>query len=166
MSLHYLLDGYNIIHQIPALTLSKLEDQRRGLIRLIEHFQPQGSWRNKVTIVFDGRSEIYGRDDAKSVRVIFSREESADDKIKGMVQESDQRKNIVVVTNDREIKYAVGALGAQVWSVEDFLGKIKSSPSYRTPSSRTQTPVKNISKTVEFEINAELKEIWLKKNKP
>ena len=39
MSLHYLLDGYNITHQMPPL--NKLEDQRRQLIQWIESRAPQ-----------------------------------------------------------------------------------------------------------------------------
>ncbi len=55
MSIHYLLDGYNIIHQMPAaLDLTKLEDQRRHLIRFVEQHRPQGSANNRVTIIFDG----------------------------------------------------------------------------------------------------------------
>ena len=32
MSLHYILDGYNIINQIPASALKRLEDRRNELI--------------------------------------------------------------------------------------------------------------------------------------
>ena len=50
MSIHYLLDGYNVIHQMPSvLNLAKLEDRRRRLIRFMEQNTPQGSPNNRVT---------------------------------------------------------------------------------------------------------------------
>ena len=60
MSLHYLLDGYNIIKQSPRLGPKRLEDGRAGLIAFIEMRQPQGSRNNMVTVVFDGQPGIIG----------------------------------------------------------------------------------------------------------
>ena len=58
MSLHYLLDGYNVIHQMPDLNRPALEDQRRALVHFLETRRPQGSSRNRVTIVFDGNANV------------------------------------------------------------------------------------------------------------
>ncbi len=60
MSLHYLLDGYNILKQIPAFRDLPLEDGRRGLLRWIDHSRPQGSVNNQVTVVFDGHPDHFG----------------------------------------------------------------------------------------------------------
>ena len=60
MSLHYLLDGYNILKQIPALNDLPLEDGRRGLLRWIETQRPQGSVNNTLTVVFDGNPDFFG----------------------------------------------------------------------------------------------------------
>ncbi len=83
MSLHYLLDGYNIIHQMPLSVQKKLEDERQQLIQWIESCQPQGSSRNAVTIVFDGKTDVWGGAGAgsSSVQVIFSQGQSADERI-------------------------------------------------------------------------------------
>ena len=61
MSLHYILDGYNILKQIPAFNDLSLEDGRRGLMRWIETQRPQGSVNNTVTVVFDGESGFFWR---------------------------------------------------------------------------------------------------------
>ena len=55
MSVHYLLDGYNIIKQTPGLNQGSLEAQRNALLAWIEIGQPQGSLQNTVTVVFDGK---------------------------------------------------------------------------------------------------------------
>jgi predicted RNA-binding protein with PIN domain len=196
MSLHYLLDGYNLIHsaaleklsltarkfsaaqqrrnderseefscQIPALSQQKLEDQRKQLVRWVELQKPQGSLKNCVTIVFDGKGGIWSRADPSTVKVQFSKDESADSAIKRIVARSHNKKNIVVVTNDREIQYAVCALGAKINSVEEFLSKAKPQGSLHKEG-KEQTgqgePSKRISKTLESKITSEFKEIWLK----
>ena len=157
MSLQYLLDGYNIIHQIPNLSLEKLEVQRETLLKLISVYAPQGSFKNKVTVVFDGQAGISYPAATTSTHVIFSRDESADDVIKRCVDESQNSKNMIVVTDDRSVQYAVRALGAKVMSVKDFLSKIK------TVKSKATKETKYISKSVEWGITAELERLWLKK---
>ena len=165
MSLHYLLDGYNIIPQMPLSTLKKLEDQRQQLIRWIESCRPQGSSRNTVTVVFDGRVGVWGGGAVpSSVQVVFSQEESADEKIIRMVEEAKHKKNVVVVTDDRSLKYAVRAQGAKVSGVQTFLGKVKTSAGSAAPACQPETG-KHISQTLEHKITSEMAKIWLKDEK-
>lgn len=125
-------------------------------MRLLESARPQGSPNNKVTVVFDGRPDVWGAQGGSFVEVLFAREESADEKIKEMVASAQNRKNMVVVTDDRDIRRAVRALGAKVRAVAEFLGKIK------TPRSPQASPAgKYISKTLECRITSEMRKIWL-----
>ena len=134
-----------------TLALNRLEDQRNFLVRFIENDRPQGSVKNRVTIVFDGKSEFTSWTQS-SVEIIFSKDESADDKIERIVSEAKNKKNMVIVTNDRDIQYAVRALGAQVKSVQQFLGKkIKIKKASGVPEN------------IQSEITLELKNVWLKK---
>ena len=69
------------------------------------------------------------------------------------------------MTDDRDIKYAVTALGAKSLSVSEFLAKGTSSSSVKV-NKRSPAPiekVKNISKTTESRITSEFEKIWLKK---
>ena len=106
MSLHYILDGYNILKQIPAFNDLSLEDGRRGLMRWIENARPAGSRNNTVTVVFDGNPDFWGAAlpgaPQEATRVIFSNG-SADDKIKHMVEEDENRRSCVVVSDDKDI---------------------------------------------------------------
>ncbi len=114
MSLHYLLDGYNILKQIPAFRDLPLEDGREGLLRWIDHSRPQGSVNNQVTVVFDGHPDHFGALGSQGeIRVIFSDGCSADDKIKLMVEEDVDQKNCVVVSDDKDIFLYARSLGAR-----------------------------------------------------
>lgn len=136
--------------------LNKLEDQRQQLIQWIESRAPQGSLRNTVTVVFDGRSDVWGGGAVPSpVQIIFSREESADEKIIRMVEEAAHKKSVVVVTDDRSLQYSVRALGAKVSGVQTFLGQGAPVPVRRPESG------KDISKTLEHKITSEFTKIWL-----
>ena len=141
----------------------RLDDQRRSLIQFIEQFRPQGSLRNAVTIVFDGRGEF---DPNTQIRILFSYDQSADDKIKQLVQDSGNRKTTVVVTDDRAVQYAVRALGAQVCAVQEFLSSAqpKNLKQVKRAKNSSAGPVKNISKTLEHRITSELEKVWLKRN--
>ena len=164
MSLHYLLDGNNIIHQIPKLALKKFEDQRRAFVQWIEIRRPQGSLKNRVTVIFDGRPGRDGSIQSSIVEVKFSGDDSADNVIRHFVEESAGKKNIIVVTNDRDIKYSVRKEGAAVWSVEEFMAKLESSTKTREERRVTGSPSagKAITKVMEHEINVEFEKIWLK----
>ena len=162
MSLHYLLDGYNIIKQSPRLGPQKLEDGRAGLIAFIENRQPQGSRNNPVTVVFDGQPGVISERKFCEVNVIFSVAGSADDKIKDLVAASAHKKNMVVVTDDRPLKGYVRALGAQSISVKEFLSQAKA---IYPLGKETKYAQKNISYSVAEKITTEFEEIWLKKRK-
>ena len=157
MSVHYLLDGYNIIKQLPAFIKPKLKDSREVLFRFIETRQPQGSKKNKVTIVFDGDKDVLSYSHNHYFDILFSKNETADDRIRKIVQKNKNPKNMIVVTDDKELKFLVRSLRAQAISVEDFLAQAK-----------TTTPVDNgqeknvLSYSSREKINRELKKLWLK----
>ena len=151
---------------MPILKSSRLEDERQALLEFIERTRPQGSLRNQVTIVFDGQGGFKGPEGASQIKIVFSQDRSADDKIKQLVQDAANKKTIVVVTDDREIRYAVRALGADVWSVKQFLSRGASPLRRDSKMKKKMSPqgsVKNISKTVEDHITSELEKVWLKR---
>ncbi len=153
------------MHQLPsALALPKLEEQRNWLLRFLETQKPQGSLNNKITVVFDGKADIFGGMDSVMVKVVFSKDETADEKIKRMVETAGNTKNIVVVTNDRAIQYAVRASGAKVSSVEQFLNAVTSEKGsvFQQQSGKKDSKEK-IPRNLENKITSEMEEVWLKK---
>jgi len=154
MSLHYLLDGYNILKQISAFNDLSLQDGRSALIRWIENSRPQGSVNNAVTVVFDGNPDFFGASPSGVTRVIFA-DGSADDKIKLMVEEDKDRRNCVVVSNDKDIVLYTRALGARVMSVKAFTHS-------KTERKDNDRDSKYIPLSRQEKINKELSAIWLK----
>lgn len=119
--LHYLIDGYNVIGQMSFLSGKTLRGEREELIKFIEQKKPQG--KNKITVIFDGQENVFSfQQEKQEVEVIFSQGISADDKIKKMVEKRDARQ-VVVVSDDKEIKFYVRSLGAKVLSVKEFVEK-------------------------------------------
>jgi len=162
MSLHYLLDGYNIIHQMPTLIQLELDQQRLSLVRHIEQYNPQGSSRNSITIYFDGRPGRAQPIVSTSVKIIFTQDRSADDRIKQAVKSSANSRRLVVVTDDRDIQYSICAHGARVVTVAEFLGRL----TRKNAGTAAEGPVKKIDPSAQEEINDELKSLWLKKKRP
>ncbi len=137
----------------------KLEDQRSFLIRLIDSKGLRGSANNKVTVVFDGRADVFGFEQFGSVDVIFTSGETADDKIKKIVEQAENSKNIIVVSDDRAVQYAIRSLGAKVLTVKSFLKGKK-----RTTSGQSSSEAKKkIGFNTEQMITHEMEDIWLKK---
>jgi len=154
MSLHFILDGYNIIKKIPQLSSKELKDAREAFIQLIEEKRLTGSKKNKVTVVFDGSVNDFTFKRKSPFEIIFA--EDADRKIKDMTEKLTNLKNTVVVTDDREIKFFVQSKGCKVLDTESFLEKMK-----KRYHSKEDLKLA-ISSEEQAKITEELKNLWLK----
>ena len=155
MSLQYIIDGYNIINRNDFLIKHRLEDSRAGLLRFIRENNPCGSRRNLITVVFDGKAEYSVCKLDSRCKIIFTKNESADDKIKSMVEKSSNPKNIVVVTDDKQIKFFVRSLGAKIMTVQNFI---------QPTLEKNKAPLleKELILSKARAITEELKKVWLK----
>ncbi len=124
MSLHYILDGYNVIKRTEFLAKMKLEEARGELVRFVVNKRPHGSQRNKVTVVFDGKAGYYmSAPENRAVAVIFATKTNADQEIKTIVGRSRTPRHIIVVTDDREVQSYVKSCSAQVMSCTEFISR-------------------------------------------
>ncbi|MFH1857215.1 MAG: NYN domain-containing protein [Candidatus Omnitrophota bacterium] len=159
MSVHYLIDGYNLMNQIPSISSEKLEDARQSLVRFIKKNNLTGSFRNEVTIVFDGKEEVFSLSVEKEFKIIFSKGEIADDKIKRMIASSENPARIILVTNDKDLVFFAKNHGAYVHSVKVFLSKVSKSENKSIAGGLTDKSRLPFRKA--HEITQELKKIWL-----
>lgn len=120
-----------------------------------------GSPKNKITVVFDGYSDI---DDLSAIKarfdieVTFTKKETADERIRKMTEDAGNPKNIVVVSDDREIKFFVKSAGARSIGVEEFINSKENLKKQQGKDSlKPELTYSQIHK-----INQELKKIWLK----
>ena len=128
MSLHLIIDGYNIIRQskrLSALDQRDIELGRHGLLHLLV---PYKKLRNhQITVVFDGRDALAyyaAQDQYQGIRIRFSRApELADDVIKELVTK--ERERAVVVTSDRELMRFAQEKGAAAIQSLQFEEKLQ-----------------------------------------
>lgn len=144
----YIIDGFNLLHKIRSLKNSASPHQ--DLINHIRRNRLTGSRNNKVIIVFDGKinHEIHERD----YEVVFSQQISADEVIKKRTAAIKNKRQVVVITDDRQIRDDIKRQGASCRHIADFI-KVK----------RKNIEVqKKISYSLQREITEELRKIWLK----
>ena len=122
MSLHVLIDGYNVIRQsesLSAMERASLEEGRDALLERLASYKRIK--HHPITVVFDGThapNPLQRRSRHKGINIIFSRPgELADTVIKRLVTREGER--AVVVTSDKEIAdFATGHGAVTLGSVE------------------------------------------------
>ena len=154
--------------KIPDLSLRRLEDGRAGLIRFIRERRPHGSGGNSITVVFDGREDVVGDAGPQAdVGVVFSRGMSADDHIRESVEQAPDPRNIICVTDDRELALACRHRGARIWGVDEFVSKgykEETTAARRSEDARRREgDGKVIPHTVARKIDQELSALWVRK---
>jgi predicted RNA-binding protein with PIN domain len=127
MSIHLIIDGYNLIrqsHELSSLDRRNLELGREALLDRLAIYKRLK--RHKITVVFDGTnaSDItQQKDRVKGVEIRFSREgESADTVIKRMA--ATERERALVVSSDRDVVNYAASRGAATVSSPVFEEKV------------------------------------------
>jgi predicted RNA-binding protein with PIN domain len=128
----YLVDGYNLLHQLPELRRQleyNLEAAREGLLIRLSAFSLSKSV--EVSIVFDGIDESYPAPRKwRGLVVHFSKPpQKADPVIKKMISERKKNEDLVVVTSDREIDMYARLCGVKVESSQAFAAAMLRNPS-------------------------------------
>ncbi|MDX1708578.1 MAG: NYN domain-containing protein [Desulfobacterales bacterium] len=128
MSLHIIIDGYNLIRQ--SASLSRLDEQdillgREALVDMLAAYRKIKP--HPITVVFDGQhSPNFSKRQhrQKGIAIRFSpRGTSADDVIKRMVRK--QREKALVVSSDREIIHFAASCGAATISSRRFEARVE-----------------------------------------
>ena len=160
MSLQYVIDGCNITHHLKFIENSpkKYSDSRANLIELIRLERLCGSENNRVWVVFDGYSDS-SLDNLKgnNLNIIFSCNQSADERIKKILELSDNAKNVVVVSDDKEIIFFAKGYRARAMSVEEFIEN-----GIKPKMVRRDLGESKIGFNAMQKINEELRKLWLK----
>ncbi len=158
MSLHYIIDGYNLIKHRSFAPKTNIHDPRFALIQFLRREKPCGSLKNKVTIIFDGYSEDLSLRGLE-FEVIFSCETSADERIKKMVESEPLPKSLVVVSDDRQIRDFAKLCGVVSLGIGEFL----TPPGKKTAGTKGDSPKSELSYNAAQKINEELRKLWLEK---
>jgi hypothetical protein len=127
MSIHIIIDGYNLIRQSNRLSILDLQDIQLGRDTLVDMLAAYKKVKShRITVVFDGtRAPLFSqqRTRLKGITVIFSHKgESADTVIKKMARK--ERQGALVVSSDQDIVQSASASGAATISSNDFEDKL------------------------------------------
>lgn len=116
-------------------------------------------------MVFDGYppAEAAGLGE-EGIEVIFSRKDSADERIKKIVESQANPKNIVVVSDDKEIKFFARASGSLAMAIEEFIptAREKREKALKRAPLRREDIKAELNYSQMEDINRELKGLWLK----
>lgn len=114
------IDGHNLIGQIPDLSLSDPHDEEKLIKRLEEHHRERGT---PIIVVFDpgqGPPPIK-RLRGKGIKVLFAPPGSkADTLIINLIKKSPYPKGLTIVSSDREVRRAARARRAKTMTAQRF----------------------------------------------
>jgi len=162
MSLQFIIDGNNIINHAQFTRINKrIKNRRLALLDLIKIKKLTGSHKNQATVVFDGYPQDFYSPNGKAagIDVIFSRHQTADERINKIAEQAKQPLNTVVVSDDRQIRLFAKSLRCRVMAVEEFILPKKN----RAPGREGEGLIKpELNYTQIHKINEELGRIWLK----
>ena len=130
MSLHIIVDGYNLIRQSEQLSVLDLRDIQEGREALQDILAEYRKRKNhRITLVFDGTNAVSvdsQRQRFRNIDVLFSRNgETADTVIKRMAAREKER--ALVVSSDRDIISFAASMGSATIGSRAFEDKL-----YRT----------------------------------
>lgn len=150
----YIIDGFNLIHKVPKLKNSSFP--QKALVDYIRLNNLTGSKNNQVIIVFDGYMPAGFITNEAGFKTLFGSGKSADELIKSKVSGIRQKSEVVVVSDDRQIKDFIRRLGARSLSTLDFIK--------RKTREKPGESEKDISYSLQYEITQALRKSLLDKH--
>jgi uncharacterized protein len=128
MSIHIIIDGYNLIRQSSSLSLLDHQDMQLGRESLVDLLAKYKRIKHhKITVVFDGANALSfsdHRDYINGIEIKFSRSgESADSVIKKIA--AGEKEKALVVSSDRDVADSAYLSGAAVIDSIEFEKKLE-----------------------------------------
>ena len=138
--MHFLLDGHNLIGQMPEIALDDPDDEAK-LVDLLHRFVLRHA-RHQVTVVFDGGT--YGNArmrDPERVRSVFARSPTdADSRLIRMLGACANPDGYTLVSADRAVTAAAVTRGVKVMSPATFRSLLNAPAPTRSPRRRHARP--------------------------
>jgi len=150
MSLHYLIDGYNLLYALTDIPSGDWAKKRETLLLKIAAERPQG--KNSLTVIFDSRQGLGDRARQGDLDIIYTAGETADDWIISKVRKVSNPRVLIVVTDDQGLRRMIRGTGAKWISTAEFWKSAGAAPREPNPS---------LDPGAVEEINEELRKKWL-----
>jgi len=121
----YIVDGNNVMGQIPGWHRDKSKSRRELLVKLAAFARFE---KARVTVVFDGGADDEVPDGSAyhGVKVLYAeRGSDADTRIERLVERSTDPRGLTIVTSDRHLAFLVRSTGASVIRSGEFRSRIE-----------------------------------------
>ena len=126
--LTYIIDGNNLIGKISSLmNLQKKDKQasREKLVYILDRYFVQK--KANVSLHLDGHPG--GRINSSKMKIVYSENLTADEKIKKQISQSKTPRSIIVITSDSNLAQFAKVCSNTVVSSDEFAAEIKKSTS-------------------------------------
>ena len=125
---HYIIDGNNLLGKERLLIQLQKKDKQQSREKLAFMLSRYfGKGKASVSLHFDGFEREVIR--VANIRIVYSGNNSADDKIKTEIENSKNPKNIILVTSDSNLMEFGKVCSCKVIKSEDFVKHLLSSRS-------------------------------------
>ena len=168
-----IVDGYNVIHRVPRFKEQmerSLEGGREALLRYCCEWKARRRDVDRFYVVFDGDSSVIGGERAASapgVRALYSKTgETADLRIRRMLEQADRREHFMVVSDDNEVRDSARVHHMTSMSAQDFAHVVNKRTDGQTNSrttkgkTRPSAPTDDLAPGQAKAITDELRDLW------
>lgn len=142
---HFIIDGNNLIGKIDSLKRIHRKDKKLSRVNLA--FILERYFQKKKVIAelfYDGFENEKIK--VNGIKICYSDKLTADDMIRKRIEKSNNRKNIIVITSDRNLAEFARVCTCKVYKSEDFAKQIYLHP--RTDEEEKR--IEEIKDSVEF----------------
>jgi uncharacterized protein len=123
MTIHIIVDGYNLIRNYPPLSRAEEADFSEGrnfLLEWLSEYRRQS--KNPITVIFDGGKgggQFEGRDVYKGIKILYSRSgQTADEVIERIAAKEGEK--ALIVTSDMALSFSCRSWKSATIRSEDF----------------------------------------------
>ncbi len=154
----YLIDGHNLIGQLPDISLTDPDDEAKLVQKLIGFAARQGK---RIVVVFDsglpgGKSRL----STHTIEVVFaSARSSADDVMKERIKSARDPGQWVVVSNDRAVLDAARTRRMTTLTSAKFAAQLRLAPSAHKAKPTLEA---DAGEAADVQLSPEEVEAWLK----
>lgn len=120
---HFIIDGNNLIGKMHELRNKDKQFVREKTAFLLERYFSRH--KAKVSLHFDGFADLPVK--VSGLKIKYSDSKTADEKIKQEIERSVNRKNIILISSDNNLKEFAKVCSCTVKNSEDFLNEIHQS---------------------------------------
>lgn len=136
MSKSWLIDAHNLLHQFPSLLRAYERDRREGVEQLAllveQHCERHGY---KAELIFDGHP-VHTTLHSQWCSIAFSRDQTADERIRKLLFRTNARRRWIVVSDDNEILGTAENLGVPARKASSFAADAGSNRPETDPEDR------------------------------